>query len=147
MKKMKTTLSIICIFAAIAFAQAQKVSETDVPQVVKSAFKTQCPAIASANWEKEDGNFEAHYVNGKNRMTCVISPSGTYVQSETEISGSGLPKAAFDYLAKKLPRKKITEVAKITDAKGNITFEAEVNDVDYTFDSGGKFLKQDADND
>ncbi len=135
------------LLAGAASANAQKVNEANVPAGVLGAFKTECPKITSAKWEKEDGNYEAHYKSGNAEMTCVIDPSGKYLQSETAINASSLPDAVTSYLNKNLPGKKITEAAKITGADGKVTYEAEADNVDYTFDSDGKLLKKEADND
>jgi len=45
-------------------------------------------------------------------------------------------------LPKNIRAKKIKEAAKITDAKGVVTYEAEVTGKDLIFDASGKFLKE-----
>ncbi len=147
MKTVKNELLFVLLFSIASIVQAQKVNDADVPQAVKTTFKSKCPQAASAKWEKEDGNYEAHYSMGKMEMTCVINPAGVYVQSETAINASELPKPAADYLQKKMPGQKVTEAAKITDAAGKVTYEAEVKNTDYTFYGKCNFLKQEADND
>lgn len=144
---MKKIFFIAVLVAGVSCANAQKVDEANVPAAVMTTFKSKCPKVASAKWEKEDGNFEAHYKSGNSEMTCVIDPSGKYVQSEVAIDAASLPKPATEYLSKNMPGKKITEVAKITSADGKVTYEAEVDNVDYTFDSTGNLIKKEADND
>ncbi|MBC7865300.1 MAG: hypothetical protein IAF38_20155, partial [Bacteroidia bacterium] len=43
--------------------------------------------------------------------------------------------------------KKVKEAAKITDAKGVVTYEAEIDNADYIFDSTGNFLKKEIESD
>lgn len=38
------------------------------------------------------------------------------------------------------PAKKIDEAAKIVDASGKVTYEAEVDEADYIFDETGNFI-------
>lgn len=144
---MKRVLFIVAVFVVTGNVSAQKVKESEVPAAVKAEFSTLNPTIKAVKWEKEDGNFEGHYKKGNDKMTCVIDPSGKYVQTEVDINAIGLPKAANDYLQKNMPGKKVSEAAKITSADGTVTYEAEVKDVDYTFDANGNFIKKEADND
>lgn len=144
---MKKLLFIIVLFAGAGCVSAQKVNESDVPAAVKTTFKSKCPGVTGVKWEKEDGNYEGHYSSSKTEMTCVIDPNGKFVQSEVAINASGLPKGATDYLAKNLSGKKVSEAAKITEASGKVTYEAEVDDNDYIFDEGGNFLKKEVDSD
>jgi hypothetical protein len=41
-----------------------------------------------------------------------------------------------------MPGKKIKEASHITDAKGVISYEAEIDGVDYIFDADGKMLRK-----
>src|SRR5579859_6023300 len=144
---MKKLFFIAALLTAFGFANAQKVNDADLPAAVKATFKSKCPNVTSVKWEKEDGNYEAHYDMNKVEMTCVINPSGKFVQTEEGIPTSALPKGASDYMAKNFPGKKLKDVTKITGADGTVTYEAEVDEVDYVFDKDGNFLKKEADND
>lgn len=123
-------------------ANAQKLKETEVPAAVKAAMTKKYPAIKDVEWEKEGANYEAGFDLNKVETSVVITPAGVILETESEIAVSALPKAATDYLSKNLPGKKIKEAAKLTDANGTVTFEAEVNDADYIFDSNGNFIKK-----
>ena len=144
---MKKVLFITALLGVFGFANAQKVTDAELPAAVKAMFKSTSPTATGVKWEKEDGNYEGHYKSGGTEMTTVIDPSGKLVQTEVAISGSALPKAAINYLAKNQPGKKIVEAAKIKDASGKISYEAEVDKKDYTFDEKGNFVKTEEDND
>ncbi|MEO5642889.1 MAG: hypothetical protein ABIQ40_08905 [Bacteroidia bacterium] len=140
---MKTLMMfVLALTFGAGCANAQKLKETEVPAAVKAAMAKQYPAIKDVEWEKEGANYEAGFDLNKVETSVVITPAGVILETESEIAVSALPKAATDYLVKNLPGKKIKEAAKLTDANGTVTFEAEVNDADYIFDSNGNFIKK-----
>ena len=142
---MKKTFLLLAIGFAAITATAQKVKEADAPAEVKAAFTKNYPNVKAKGWEKEDGNYEVEFESNKNEMTLVIDPKGNVVQTETEIKVSELSKTITDYCAKNYAGKKIKEASKIVDAKGIITFEAEIEKMDVLFDANGKFIKESKD--
>ena len=142
----KIILSAVIGISALT-VNAQKLKEADVPAEVKAAFTKQYPNVKAKGWEKEDGNYEVEFDSNKIEMTLVIDPKGNVKQTETEIKVSELSKTIADYCAKNYAGKKIKEASKIVDAKGVITYEAEIDKMDVMFDAAGKFIKQLADND
>ncbi len=144
---MKKVIILLAFFAGTVCVNAQKVNEADVPAVVKTQFKSLYPNIATVKWEKENGNYEANFSENKVETSATFNASGKVLETEQTIAVASLPKGATDYLAKNLAGKKIKEASKIKDAAGQITYEAEVDEVDYTFDSDGKFIKSAKDSD
>ena len=142
MKKI-TLIAALCL--GITAGYAQKVKEADVPSAVKDAFKKAHPTAKAEKWEKEDGNFEVEYDMSKTEASDVYDPSGKLVQTEVEIKASELPKGVSEYVTKNLAGKKIDEAAKITEANGTITYEAEIGKADYIFDANGNFIKKEED--
>lgn len=122
------------------FSSAQRLKEKDVPLKVKEAFAKKFVSIKVEEWEKENVNYEAEFDLNKEECSATFDDNGNWLETETEIKPSALPKAALDYLAKNLPAKKIKDAAKIENAEGKITYEAEVNDVDFLFDEAGNFI-------
>ena len=137
----KVFLAVIAI-AGLSFANAQKVDQKDVPSVVQTSFQKQFPGVKNVKWEKEHGNFEAGFKSNGVETSVVINPSGTLIETEKEIKISELPASATAYMTKTYPKQKIKEAAKITNAKGEVTYEAEIKDKDVLFDNKGKFLKE-----
>lgn len=121
---------------------AQKFKESEVPAVVKDSFKKNYSATKEVKWEKEGANFEAEFEMGEIEQSVVYDASGNLVETEIEIKIEELPDAVRDYVSRNYKDSKIKEAAKITDAKGMVTFEAEVKDRDLIFDSNGKFIKE-----
>lgn len=139
MKKLAILLTMI---TAVAFVNAQKVQQKDVPASVKKGFQKQFPTVKDVKWEKEKDNYEAAFKSKGTKTSVVINYSGNILETETEMNGNSLSAPIKGYLAENYPNQKIKEAAKITDAKGVITYEAEISGKDLIFDSKGNFLKE-----
>ena len=136
---MKRLLLILCVVTAnFSAGFAQKIKDSDVPQVVKNAFIKSYPD-QSAKWEKEKGNYEASFKKDGKTMSATFESNGNFLESETDIRESELPPAALNYIKTSYKGKKIKESAKITSAAGMVTFEAEIDGKDVIFDNNGKF--------
>jgi len=139
---MKKTIFLLAIGFSVITANAQKLKEADVPAGVKATFTKLYPTAKVEKWEKEDVNYEAEFENNKVETSVLIGPTNNLLETETEIKVSELPKAVADYCTKNCAGKKIKEASKITDASGKVTYEAEVDEADYIFDSNGNFIKK-----
>ena len=127
--------AITLLFTAITFAQK------DIPNEVKTAFAKQYPEVKKVKWEKEDGKFEAGFKQNKVESSVLMNANGKILETENEIPVADLSKSITDYVAKNYPNQKIKGAAKITDAEGVVTFEAEVKGLDLLFSDKGNFLK------
>lgn len=135
-------LVFICIAAAFtSCADAQKTKDADVPVAVKNAFEKQYPGT-KADWEKEGTNYEAEFDYNKEEMSVLIDAAGNILETEVEIENDKLPAAVLSYVKAHYAGKEVKEAAKITDAKGVVTYEAEIKDMDLIFDSNGNFVKE-----
>lgn len=139
---MKRTAILLGAMFAVSFANAQKVSDKEVPTVVKSTLQKNYPNAKELKWEKEKGNYEAGFDLNETDYSLLIDISGNILETEIEIKVDGLPAKAKDYVSKNYPGQKIKEAAKITDSKGVVTYEAEVKGKDLIFDSNGNFIKE-----
>ena len=140
---MKTLFSIVITGTLISnIACAQKIKEADVPVIVKSSFEKQYPKIKTGKWEKENGNYEVEFDQDNIETSVLLNSEGALVETEKEINVTTLSKPIVDYCSKNYPGKKIDEASKIVDAKGIITYEAEINKKDLLFDANGKFIKE-----
>lgn len=134
-------LLLLCLTVATISVSAQKVSESKVPEAVKAVFAKGYPGIVG-KWVKEDGNYEVSFDKDTKKMTLVIAPAGTLVQTEYAITKAELPKGAVDYLAANAKGVNIKEMAHILKPNGEIQYEAEVKGKDILFDKDGKFLSK-----
>ena len=138
-------LSLVTILlSTIAFGQTSKEKNThkhvNIPTEVKAAFDKQFAGI-SPKWEKEGDNYEAEFESDNKETSAVFTKTGSLVETEVEIKTEELPKTAAEYVAKNHKGATIKDAAKITDAKGTITYEAEVKGKDLIFDGQGNFVK------
>lgn len=144
---MKNLIITTAAILTVSTACAQKVKEADVPAAVKTTFQNTYKGAKAEKWEKEkDGNYEAEFDWNKAEASASFSADGKFLQYEQEMKTAGLPKTVSDYVTKNYAGYKITEAAKITDASGAISYEAEVKkgkeEMDLIFDSNGNFLKK-----
>lgn len=139
MKKSATTV-VVMLFATISFAQ--KMQEKNVPANVKSSFKKKYPTVKKVKWEKEEGKYEASFYVVKTDNSVLMDLQGNIIETEVEIELNQLPKSILDYVKLNYVGKKPLEAAKITGAKGKVTYEVEIKGMDLIFDSNGKFLKE-----
>ncbi len=139
---MKNSAILLAAMLTVAFANAQKIQDKDVPATVKTTFQKQYPDVKEVKWEKENENFEVEFELKETEYSVLLDASGNILETEVEISIDALPSNAKDYVSKNHSGQKIKEAAKITDAKGTVTYEAEIKGIDLIFDSNGNFIKE-----
>ena len=142
---MRNLICIISILALTLNVNAQKLVDSEVPRAVKTKFTSMYPNITSANWEMENGKYEAGFKQSGTETSVLFEANGAHVQTEIEIPVSGLPSAIIEYAAKNLGGQKIREAAEITSADGTVSYEAEIGKTDYLFDANGKLIRKSAD--
>jgi len=135
MKKFMFVIGIVALFGSSVFAQKYN----NIPDVVKSVLAKNYPNAKNVKWDKEDANFEASFKMNDLDNSILFDVKGNVLESEVAIKE--LPKNVLEYLNKNYPNQKVVESAKITNAKGVVTYEAEIKGKDLIFDANGKFLK------
>ena len=139
MKKLTAAMAVM-LFATIIFAQ--KMQEKNVPANIKSAFQKKYPSAASVKWDKEEEKYEASFDLNKTGHSVLMDAQANISETEVEIELSQLPTGILDYVKNNYTGRKVKEAAKITDAKGIVTYEAEIKGMDLIFDSNGIFVKE-----
>ncbi|HEY0031260.1 MAG TPA: PepSY-like domain-containing protein [Bacteroidia bacterium] len=136
----------IALFSAFGFfaisAYAQEIKSTEVPPAIQASFTKLHPNAKVDKWEKEGTHYEAEFMDNKVETSVEFGPNGQLMATEVAINVSDLPKAASDYCTKNIAGKKISEAAKITEANGKVSYEAEVDGTDYFFDTNGNFVSK-----
>lgn len=136
---MKNISLVLGLMLSTFFAFGQ-----NIPDAVKTQFAALYPNTKATDWDILDGMYEVSFIEKDVESSVLFSSDGRVLQTETEMEASLLPQAVKDYVGAKLPGKKIEEASKIVRMDGKITYEVEVDDIDYLFDSLGTFLKQEA---
>lgn len=142
---MRTLFTIVTLGLGFSLANAQTVKDAEVPTPVKDALKKQYPTAKVEKWEKEGANYEAELKINKVESSVVYDSNGKFLEAEIEIKTSELPKAVTEYINKNLAGKKVKEASKISSSDGKISYEAEVDNIDYILDSNGTLLKKEED--
>ena len=137
MKKYLSLTALALVLALPVYAKGPA-----IPEAVKTSFNKLYPTVQSAKWDKEDGDFEASFTLNKVKKSVKFDPAGNVVETEVAISNESLPSNAAAYVAAHYGKKTLKGAAKITDAKGVMTYEAEIKGKDVLFDANGNFLKE-----
>lgn len=138
---MKKIILLLIAATGVTFAQAQKMNENAVPAPVRSGLQKQFPGTNNVKWEKEKGNYEAGFKSNGTDYSVLLNADGKIIETEIAMSVHSLAAPVKEYVAKNYPGQKLKGAAKITDAKGIVTYEAELEGKDLIFDASGKFLK------
>lgn len=141
MKHYTGALLIIMAVSLNLSAQEKKEKSTTPPPAAKIAFEKKFPGASKVKWEKEKMDYEVNFVEKGTEMSTVYDSNGICRESEVSIPTNQLPITVLAYIKDHFSGSKIKEAAKITDAAGIVSYEAEVNKQDLLFDSSGKFLK------
>jgi hypothetical protein len=139
---MKKLMIIIALGFSSTLIYAQKIQESGVPALVKNTIKKEFPSVKNVKWEKEQGNYEAGFSVNKIDHSLLFDEQGNMVEKEIKIELNQLPKGVIEYVKKNYQGKEPKGAAKITNAKGLVTYEAEIKGMDLLFDSNGKFIKE-----
>jgi hypothetical protein len=137
---MKKIIYLSLLLLAVTAVSGQRLCKKNVPVEVKSKFELLYPQVNSVKWTEEEGEFEAEFIDKEVETSVLIDSKGNLLETEQEIPVSTLPEPVTNYLANTYPGKHITEAAKITDANGKITYEAEIVHKDVMFDKDGEFI-------
>ncbi|MEI6683718.1 MAG: PepSY-like domain-containing protein [Bacteroidota bacterium] len=115
MKKIIVFLSACLLISLSNFAQ--KVAPDKVPAPVKQAFAKKFPTATDVKYEMEKSDFEINFRDKGVGMSANFDATGKWLETETEIKESDLPKEVSASVARNFPGFKITEVAR-TEAPG-----------------------------
>ncbi len=132
---------LLVVFTAVTIS-AQMKHEVKVTEKAKACFAKHYPNVSEVKWGMEGkSEFEAEFKDHGKSISVVIDAEGNLKETETDIAKSELPKGVEEYVAKHHKGWSITEAAKIVNAKGVVTFEAQISkgkvNKDLTFTKDG----------
>lgn len=135
------TVLLLSLLLGVGLLNAQ------TPAPVTSAFHKQFAGATHVRWSKEKNDFEVAFVLKGKEKSAIYDAQGNWKATEEPLPIAHIPLSAQQYLAKTYPGSRITETAKIQLSNGNTEFEAEAKGYDIFFDSYGKFLRAEKDED
>jgi hypothetical protein len=134
----KILLIALGFLATVSYAQ----QKTEIPATVLKKFETMFPGAKIDKWEKKKYGYRVSYELNKIDTKAKFDSTGNLVEKKEKLKATDLPKAAQDYITSKHTGMKAEKVARLTDAKGTVTFEAELKDRDIVFDASGNFVSE-----
>jgi hypothetical protein len=146
----RVALILLCLGAATAvLAQEKKISTTDLPAPVLSAFQKSYPgaSINGVSRESEEGKtfYEIESVEGAVHRDILYAPDGTMVELEESMVEAELPAAVKATLAKKEFTGTVEKVEKVTKGK-ETTYEMRIHSgstmLEVMIGPDGKVIKQ-----
>ncbi len=144
--------AIIFLFAAFETftINAQKISSDNLPQEVITAFKAKFSIAEKTNWEMDYDNYQANFSVGKSDFSAKFDKEGKWIETDTYLKPSELPKEIKDALAQKygevLSAYKIDDAMKVEKEKETIySMEVKRGENTYVveFDQEGEMTKED----
>lgn len=89
---------------------SQKLTDNQVPVVVKKGIKNKFPNTGKVEWKlKTDKNYEAEFKLNRIEIAVKFDSSGKWLETESEIKESQLPSAVRNVIAKDYLNYKIIE--------------------------------------
>ena len=111
MKKLFILFAFVFI-AGNSFCQT--LLEKDIPEVVKTQFKTKFPLQTAPKWEFEDSLYEADFTSEGMEVEASFNVTGNWIETEWEIPMEYTPSKIKEYIAANYAGFKTKEVC-ITD--------------------------------
>ncbi len=141
-------IALVIMFAIIVSAQQN--DNTKAPLKIIQAFNTAHPKAQNVTWDREGKNYEANYEENSNKYSVVIDNDAQILETESEITISGLPAGVVKYISDNYNGYTLSSAAKIVNNKGIITYEAEIKNgkssKDVMFNKDGKPLSHEKEN-
>jgi hypothetical protein len=142
---MKTSiliLSAVVLFGFNACDQSGKV----VPEAVKSSFSQKFPYATNVKWDKENDNeWEAEFKMKGMEYSANFENSGTWTETEYEISLKDIPEAVKTSLDNESAGAKIKESEVCETKEGKVfefVFGRGENEMQLQIDDAGKIIKK-----
>lgn len=141
------TIPFLRVFLLLTFfisshtVLAQRKKQIVIPDTVKKALQKKFPDAIVSDWENEGNLYEAEIEYHKKFFSVLIDNNGKILSTEEAIDPAFLPEGVKNYIVKNLKGKKVRDAAKIIDAAGRVSYQADIAGLDYVFDANGNLIK------
>ena len=124
MKKIIVLLSACLLCSLMGYSQ--KITPDKVPAPVKQAFGKKFPTATDVKYEMEKKDYEINFKDKGVEMSANFDAAGKWLETETKIKQSDLPKEVSASEAKNFTGFKISEVAKVETPDKGLIYEIEI---------------------
>jgi hypothetical protein len=124
MKKIFVLLSACLLISLMGYSQS--IPSDKVPANIKQAFGIKFPATTDVKYELETKDYEVTFKVKGVSMSANFDPTGKWLETETEIKESDLPKEVSTSVARNFAGFKISEVAKVESADKGLCYEMDL---------------------
>lgn len=135
---------IVALVVFPAAAEERRLSRSQVPPPVLSAFETAYPKAKALRFAEEENDGKACYEiesrEDGTRRDLLFSADGSLLEIEEVVPESALPAAVREEIARLAPKAKVQSVEKVTRG-GKVTFEIALSGAgtrELVLDAGGK---------
>ena len=107
-------ISLACALLLPLVARAQVLTADRVPTPVRQARQEKFPAVKSVEWKlKSDKNYEAEFTVKGASIAAKFDPAGKWLETESAISRSKLPKVVRKAADRQFKGYKVTETQSV----------------------------------
>ena len=124
MKKIVVLLSAGMLISLMGYTQ--KITPDKVPAPVKQSFAKKFPAATDVKYEMEKKDYEINFKDKGVETSANFDATGKWLETETEIKESDLPKEVAVSVAKNFAGFKISEVAKTETPDKGLIYEMDL---------------------
>ncbi|MEI7526131.1 MAG: PepSY-like domain-containing protein [Mariniphaga sp.] len=124
MKKIVVLLSACLLISLLGYTQ--KIAPDKVPAPVRQAFAKKFPAATEVKYEMEQKDYEINFKDKGVEMSANFDATGKWLETETEIKQSDLPKEVSASVDKNFAGFKISEVAKTETPDKGLIYEMDL---------------------
>ena len=124
MKKTVLLLPALLFFSIMVFSQ--EVTQDKVPLPVRQAFEKKFPAATDIKYELEKKNYEVSFKDKEAEMSASFSSTGKWLETETKITESDLPKKVMKSVAKNFKGYMMSGLATVETPSVKLCYEMDV---------------------
>ena len=144
MKKLVVLLSACLLFSLLGFTQT--ITPDKVPAAVKEAFAKKFPAATGVKYEMEKKDYEVIFKNNEVGMSANFNSKGEWLETETIMIESDLPKAVLTSAATNFVGFTMTEITKVEGPNNVLNYEMKLKknkeSYEVKFSPKGEILKK-----
>ncbi|MCX6246597.1 MAG: PepSY-like domain-containing protein [Bacteroidetes bacterium] len=145
---MRKTALTFFVFLLAVMAFSQQIASDKVPGPVKQAFTRQFPTAKGVQYGADNGNYKILFMDQGKQNILTYNPAGKLLESEKEISPSGLPKEVTASVTKNFPGYTIVATVKREAFDKGICYEMDLKKGEggysVRFSDKGEILQQEA---